>query len=79
MPYSPQIAFTVDLPACKTESNQPETAPEKAPEIAPENAEVAEESANLGRPSTEAAQVGAEPRNTNIARTTDPFDLLDIA
>lgn len=75
MPYSAQIAFTVDLPACKTEPNQPET----ALEIASENAEVAEESANLDRPSTEAAQVGAEPRNNNIARTTDPFDLLDIA
>ena len=74
MPYSPQIAFTVDLPACKTESNQPET-----PEIASENAELAEESANLDRPSAEAAQVGAEPRNNSIARTTDPFDLLDIA
>ena len=79
MPYSPQIAFTVDRPACKTEPNHPETAPETALENALENAELAEESTNLDRPSTEAAQVGAEPRNNNIARTTDPFDLLDIA
>ena len=71
IPYSAQIAFTVDLPVCKTESTQLE--------IASENAELAEVSANLDRPSTDAAQVGAEPRNTNIARTTDPFDLLDIA
>ena len=61
MPYSAQIDLAVELPSSKTEANQPETASE--------NAEIAEESAKLGRPSAEAAQVGAEPRNDNIART----------
>ncbi|MEP7011647.1 MAG: hypothetical protein ABJC13_15090 [Acidobacteriota bacterium] len=73
MPYSPQIAVAVEWPTCKNESSQLE--------IASENAEIAEESANSGRPPNEAAHDGAEPRNNNIiiARTRDPFDLLDIA